>query len=203
MIIYGYKNLPALFNKKFFKLMLILAYVLISLTILFVIGYLFFLILSVVTSFSVKVPFVPIRRNILSAIVETLAINQDAVVYDLGCGDGRVLMACYAKEPRASYVGLEKQLMPVWFAKWQTRKTPIKILQKDFFKYNLADATCVFVYLSPSLMDELLPKFKQELRPGTRLISCDYQFSNKQAIKTIDLKQTYGKLGKFLYVYKF
>ncbi|HPA25838.1 MAG TPA: class I SAM-dependent methyltransferase [bacterium] len=183
--------------------MLIIIYFMLFVIMLVVSTYTFFLVLSVATSFTVKVPFVAVKKNILPMIVAAMKIEQKSVIYDLGCGDGRVLLACYIKEPQASCIGFEKQLIPFWVARWRVRKTHIKILQGDFLKYNLSNATHVFVYLSSELMDELLLKFKQELSLGTRVVSCDYQFSNKQAIKIIDLKTVRGKLGKFLYVYEF
>lgn len=183
--------------------MFILFYFILFIIILFATIYTFFLLLSVITSFTVKVPFVAIKKNILPVIIAALEIKQKTVVYDLGCGDGRVLKACYDKEPLACYVGFEKQLIPFWLARWQTKNTHIKILQKDFLKADLSLGNRIFVYLSPELMDELLPKFMQELSAGTRLVSCDYQFSNKQAIKIIDLRQEKSKLGNFLYVYEF
>src|SRR5476649_2317720 len=67
-------------------------------------------------------PFVPIPKSILSQIVEALAIPKDGLVYDLGCGDGRVLSYAAKLYPEAKFIGIEKNTIPYWLAKIRTRK---------------------------------------------------------------------------------
>lgn len=151
-------------------------------------------------------PFVPIPQKVVSPIVDALRIRDGSVVYDLGCGDARVLAESYTRHPRAQYKGLEVATLPLilsWL-KLKSIKKPhtISVRRKDFFKENLSDATHIFVYLFPHVMDNLLPKFQKECKPGTRIVSCDFQFKDKVPIETIDLHRSPRVLGKYIYVYE-
>ena len=152
-------------------------------------------------------PYIEIPKEILSHIVQALELHDDSHAFDLGCGDGRVLLACHDQKPRATYVGIDNALLPVLTSKWKIGRIKpapnIKVIRENFFNSNLSEATHVFIYLFPALINKLLPKLERELRPGTRLVSCDYQFTNKKPIEIIDLKRGKGQLGKFLYIYEF
>ncbi|MCX6784407.1 MAG: hypothetical protein NTV81_00500 [Candidatus Komeilibacteria bacterium] len=154
-----------------------------------------------------KAPFIPIPKDVLNNISLQLKLQPDSIVYDLGCGDGRVLEACLKLQPQAKYIGIEKEIVPYCLAWWRLRKFiktgHCQIIHQNFFKINLTPATCIFTYLFPQLMDDLLPKFQAELQPKTRLVSCDFLFSNKLSLETIDLKRSPHSLGKRLHIYEF
>lgn len=150
-----------------------------------------------------KVPFVSVSKKIILEIIKLLNLQSNSTLYDLGCGDGRVLIECQKQQPLAKFIGLDKDILPFWRAKWNTKKLPITILRKDFFKCDLSDATHIFTYLSIKFMDELLPKLQKELRPGTRLVSCDFPFSQKKPMQTLHLIRPKNSLGKTLYIYEF
>ncbi|OHB25490.1 MAG: hypothetical protein A2542_02095 [Parcubacteria group bacterium RIFOXYD2_FULL_52_8] len=152
-------------------------------------------------------PFVPVGRWVLPQIVRTLALKKSSVLYDLGSGDGRVLFGAYDSVPEASYRGVDHELLPYYVARARARYLGIphervRFMQRNFFEVPLADATHVFVYLHVNLMDLLLPKLERELRPGTRLVSCDFPFSAKRPTEVIDL-QSGNRLNQRLYVYEF
>ncbi|SRR3989339_471745 len=156
------------------------------------------------STLTTKAPFIPVPREILPAIVQALEIKEGNMVYDLGCGDGRVLEACWNQQSQTRYVGLEKDLIPFWLAKWRLRHSKgIKIIRQNFFKHNLSDATHIFLYLFPKMMDQLLPKFEKELRSGTRVVSCSFRFSRKEPTERIDLHRPEGLLGRELFIYEF
>jgi len=125
-----------------------------------------------VSGFRAKVPFVPVPDSILKDIHEALEIKDDSVVYDLGCGDGRVLFYSAKRVPKAKYIGIENVLFPLILAhvrSWFYRKsvgTKIEIINQDFFKRDLGDATHIFLYLFPNVMYDLLQKLDQYLKPG-------------------------------------
>ena len=154
-----------------------------------------------------RAPFISIPAAVLPSIVDALELKEGSVMFDLGCGDARVLMACAEKQPRASFIGIDKATMAVWFAKfrlWRAKsRMPIKLIKRNFFKCDMTPATHVFTYLFPGLMDSLLPYLEKQLKPGTRLVSCDFMFSKKQPTKVIDLNRPERSLGRKLYVYEF
>ncbi|MBI2645189.1 hypothetical protein HYW94_03400 [Candidatus Uhrbacteria bacterium] len=151
-------------------------------------------------------PFVPVPKKIIPHIVNALHINQGSMVYDLGCGDARILAACHAQYPAAFYQGIDVAFLPRFLAwiRLQNIQKPhtITIRKGNFFKEDISDATHIFVYLFPKVMDDLLPKFQKECKKGTRIVSCDFQFKHKDPVETIDLRRSEHALGRRLYVYE-
>lgn len=145
-------------------------------------------------------PFVPAPRSALPAIFDALKLADSSVLYDLGCGDGVVLNFCAKRIPGAKYMGLERDFFPILLARIKYGKK-VQILRKDFFTYSLSDATHIFLYLFPEVLNALLPKFERELHPGTRVVSLDFQFSHRTPTEIIKLKES--GLGKTLFVYEF
>lgn len=152
-------------------------------------------------------PFVPVPSGILSEIAKALEIKEGSVVYDLGCGDGRILTGCCFTQPKAEYIGYETNL-PIFLLAWirilKTKKScSIKVFRKNFFGENLSKATHIFTYLMPRPMERLEEKFKRELAPGTRLVTCAFPLKNKEPDKIIDLGQSELSITNKLYVYDF
>lgn len=160
-------------------------------------------------NFKNKVPFVTASNAVLKDIEKAFGIKDDSVVYDLGCGDGRVLFYLSKFNNKAKYIGIENSTFPILLSRLgsflNTKKTgnKVEIIKKDFFKQDLSDATHVFTYLYPSLMDELLPKFEKEFKKGTKLVSLSFKFTLKTPTEEIDLGRSKYKLGRKLYVYQF
>ena len=160
-------------------------------------------------NFKNKVPFVAASNGVLKDINSALCVKDDSVVYDLGCGDGRILFYLSRINSKAKYIGVENNLFPILLAKLgaflNKKKTggSIEIIDNDFFKQDLSKATHIFTYLYPNIMDELLPKFQKELKPGTKLVSLAFKFTSKPYNEEIDLKRNKYKLGRKIYVYEF
>lgn len=164
----------------------------------------FFLALEIITT---RVPFVPLPKEVVPMVCQAMEIKKGSVVYDLGCGDGRVLIAGYKMEPEARFIGFDKNFIP-FFISWLYlkkigRSQEIKIFRENFFKKDLSQATHIFTYLSSEVMDDLLPKLERELVSGTCLVSCDFCFFKKRPIKIIELERPPRVLGRKLFVYEF
>jgi hypothetical protein len=194
-----------------------------------IIIFLFILISIVLIAFSVfamslsilSVPFVPIRDEAIEPIIKALKLNSQSLLYDLGSGDGKVIFAAYKAQPQAQYVGIEYHFFPHWLAKRKLSKiisqtkintvidnlensTNIELIHNSFFNEDISQATHVFVYLFSSMLDKLLPKLENDLRKGTRLVSCDFTFSKKEPIEVIDIPGGENrKRCKKLYIYEF
>jgi len=183
-----------------------LFYLLIFLILLLVLILLFLWMWSAIKA---KVPFIPVPNKILKDIEEALDLKDDSVLYDLGCGDGRVLAYLYKNNPKATYIGIENSLFPyilVSILNWWRRKEykgNIKIFKNDFFNVDLSKATHIFTYLYPNIMDDLVSKFDRELKHGTRLVSVSFHLTSKREIKVIDLKRGRYQLTQKIYVYEF
>lgn len=187
----------------------ILLYVSEFVLLMFLLIILILFILWTVGNFKNKAPFVTSSKAVLKDIEKALDIKDDSLVYDLGCGDGRILFYLSLYHPKAKYFGVENSIFPFLLSKigayYNQKKinSQVEILRADFFKQDLSEATHIFTYLYPNVMDELLFKFDKELKPGTRLVSLSFQFTNKRPIEEIDLKRSKYKLGRKLYVYQF
>lgn len=188
-------------NFLFFVLQILILIILLGTATLFI--------LWAVGNFMNKVPFVTASSAVLKDVAEALDVKDNSVVYDLGCGDGRILFYLSFIAPKARYIGIENSLFPFLLARFGSflnyKKTgnKVDIIKGDFFKEDLSKVTHVFTYLYPNIMDDLLTKFDSEFNPGTKLVSLSFKFTNKQPIQEIDLGRSKYKLGRKLYVYQF
>ncbi len=187
----------------------ILLYILLFLLVLLFIAILFIMCVWMWTGIKAKVPFIPVPNSILPDIEKALNISGGSVVYDLGCGDARVLSYLANKNRDSQFIGIENGLFPVNLARvltwWNKRKGRgvVEVLDKDFFTHDLKNATHIFLYLYPNVMDDLLSKLEKELAPGSRIVSATFKFTQKKPVLEIDLSRKGYQLAKKLYVYEF
>lgn len=122
-------------------------------------------------------PYLPTRRQDVTRMLGLADLKPDELVYDLGAGDGRFLIAAAKLQARA--VGFEISLLPYLAGRWRLALAGVgrqaQIRWQDFFHVNLNQANVIVCFLTPGAMAKLSPKFKTELRPGTRIVS--YAFS--------------------------
>lgn len=122
------------------------------------------------------------------AICKFVGIKKSDVVYDLGCGDAEVLL--WAAKIGANGVGIEIDPLRYIIAKFRIFKngfnSKIFIKRKNFFKEEISSASIIIVYLVPKTLDKLIPKFKRELKKGTKIVSYRYEMDLKMLKK--DLK---------------
>lgn len=126
------------------------------------------------------VPFVETPRPIVSKMLEMAQVTEDDIVYDLGSGDGRIVITA-AAEYGARGVGIEIKPERVEKARRNAEESGVSDLvefrQGDLFEADIGDATVVTLYLLPSVNLELRPKLFRELDPGTRVVSHDFDMS--------------------------
>jgi SAM-dependent methyltransferase len=126
------------------------------------------------TSFSAAVPYVPTRPEIVDAMLDMGGVGAKDIVYDLGCGDGRIVIAA-AKRFGASGLGVDIQTdviaMAEAQAQWEGVTNQVKFALRDLFDLDLRPATVVMLYLSVDLNVRLRPKLLTQLRPGSRIVS--------------------------------
>ena len=105
-------------------------------------------------------------------------LSKKDIVYELGSGEGIVLITA-AKEFGARGVGIEIDPLRFYISEllvWKSGlRNKIKLKKGNFFELNISDASVVFVYLVPKTLKKLLPKFKKELRKGTKIVSYRYE----------------------------
>ncbi len=164
-----------------------LYYIFLTLLIITILFELIALIMLIRGKAKTKVPFLPVPEKMLPYIYEELHLSPDAILYDLGCGDSRALRYAMKRNKTIHTVGVEWADLPYYTAKfWNTfwPKKNLTLIHGDFFNVEIHNATHIFMYLLPKVMDALLPKLKQELKPGTRIVSCDFKFKDLVPIET-------------------
>jgi SAM-dependent methyltransferase len=122
--------------------------------------------------------FVPTSEAVVDEMLQLAGIRADDVVYDLGSGDGRIIMLA-AQKYGARGVGIEIDPKLVARAKAVAQQADmgdrVRFVEGDLFDADVGPATLVTLYLSPRVNERLEPKLKSELRPGTRIVS--HQFA--------------------------
>ncbi len=151
-------------------------------------------------------PFIPVPKDVVPLVMETLGLKSGEIFYDLGSGDGRIVFGAKQNQPNADCRGVEYNRMVYWFSLWKRKKLKldgVKLMRKSFYKISVSDADAIFTYLYPKTMDLLLPKLEEELKPGGRVVSVDFEFSKKAPSEVIEIKGRDRKLGRRILVYRF
>jgi SAM-dependent methyltransferase len=127
------------------------------------------------------VVFVPTPPDVVDAMLKLAKVTSSDVVYDLGSGDGRILIAA-AKTYGARGVGIDIDPERVREATANARANnvadKVTFRREDLFVADISPATVVTLYLSPSVNSRLAPKLMTELKPGTRIVSHAFDFGS-------------------------
>lgn len=145
-------------------------------------------------------PWVPLRKRDIQRLIDLAKIKPGERVYDLGCGDGRVL-AAVVKQTGGNAVGFEVAVLPYVFAKLRTwmpiYKNRMQVKFTNFYEFNLAGADVIFCFLTPYAMVKLEAKINSELKPGARFLS--YAFPLPTKTPTLTEKHNPKTARIFLY----
>lgn len=122
-------------------------------------------------------PFVPTREEVVEEMLRVAGTTADDIVYDLGCGDGRIpIMA--AQKFGARGVGIDIDPDRIHESRENARAAKVtdrvKFIAEDLFLADISEATVVTLYLLPAVNRRLKPKLQKELKPGTRVVSHDF-----------------------------
>ncbi len=118
-------------------------------------------------------PWVPTRGHDVERFLKLAEIKAEQKMYDLGCGDGRIV--CAAAKAGARAQGFEISLLPYFLAKIRSyfcgEHESCKIRYRDFWNVNLADADLVYFFLMQKCYPKLKEKLERELKKGTKVIA--------------------------------
>ena len=174
---------------------------LVAISMLFFLAFVLFIIFQIIAEFTTDAPFVTIPSHMNNVLTTTFGLTSNSVLYDLGCGDARVLIQAVTRHHNIKAIGVERSMFPFLLAKFKTRiYKNITIRREDVFTTNISNATHIFVYLYPAVINALLPKFHAECKKGTVIISCDFEFANMLPDNTI-IVNTESKRGKKILLY--
>ena len=120
------------------------------------------------------VPYVPTPEDVVEAMLKLANVTKNDVVYDLGCGDGRIVITA-AQKYGARGVGVDINPERIQDSNANAKKAGVtdrvKFVQQDLFETDFREATVVMLYLLPDVNLRLRPKLLSELKPGTRIVS--------------------------------
>jgi len=126
------------------------------------------------------VPYVPTPPNVVDAMLKMAQVTPNDVVYDLGCGDGRIVIMAAAKYG-ARGVGVDLDPRRIAEANENAKLAhvtgKVKFVVQDVFETDFSDATVVTLYMLPSVNEKLMPKIKA-LKPGTRVVTHAFTFGD-------------------------
>ena len=148
-------------------------------------------------------PFVATPMQVVEKMLEVAQVTSSDVVYDLGSGDGRiVIMAAEKYGAKAVGVELDRLLVEESTEKIQERNLEelATIIQGDLLQADVKPATVVAVYLLPGANEKLRPKLEKELRPGTRVVVHDIRIPGWRSAQ--DEAVQVGGGSHFVYLYK-
>ncbi len=157
-----------------------------SVELLLLIFFLFLVIVfSTVWTTNLGAPWVPTSMKDVHKMLKLAAVGPNDIVYDLGCGDGRILVIA-ARYYGAKAVGIEiDPLRYIWCQLLITAlglRGRVKIIYGNFFQKDLSEATLITCYLLQETNDKLVKKFKRELQPGIKIVSNNFKFSGLKIV---------------------
>ena len=149
------------------------------------------------------VGFVPTPPSAVARMVEMADIRPGDSVYDLGCGDGRIVIAA-AKEQKIKAVGVDIDPERVAESREKVRaaglESSVEIRQADVFDLDLSGADVVFLYLTPRLNARLMPQLRK-LKPGARIISYEFDMGAAKPVELVREKfDRYGEQRIYTWV---
>ncbi len=147
-------------------------------------------------------PYVPSPQKVVEQMLEAADLKPNETVYDLGCGDGRILFTA-AREFRAKAVGVEINDKLVRDAREQAHKlgldNRVEIIEGDLMHADLRPADVVTVYLLTDSNDQLKPIFEKSLRRGARVVSHDFKIRGWKPDRVETVEAT--NRTHYIYVY--
>ena len=122
-------------------------------------------------------------------MLTTAGVTKDDIVYDLGCGDGRIVIAA-AKELGARGVGVDINPERIKEAEENANRAGVadrvKFIQGDLFQADIKDASVVTLYLMTHVNRKLRPKLWRDLKPGSRVVSQTFAMGDWKPDKTVE-----------------
>jgi len=135
------------------------------------------------------VPYVPTNQAVVDAMLDLAGIKSGDIHYDLGCGDGRIVISAAKRGAIATGIDLDPQRIKEANANAQAAglADKVKFIEGDLFDFDFSKADVLTLYLLPSVNLKLRPKIMEELRPGTRVVSHAFDMGDWEPEREIEM----------------
>ncbi|MCI2414435.1 MAG: class I SAM-dependent methyltransferase [Candidatus Aramenus sp.] len=154
-------------------------------------------------SYTPHVPYVPSPPNVVRKMLEVAKVGPEDVVYDLGCGDGRIVITAVKEFNARKAIGIDINDERIQEATKNVKENGLEgrvvIKKGNFFEEDLSEATVVTMFLLTNVNEMLRPKLEKELKPGTRVVSHEFEirgWTPKEVVKVED-----GNMNHIVYLY--
>ncbi len=149
--------------------------------------------------------YVPTPQPVVDRMLEMGEVKKGDIVYDLGCGDGRIVVTA-ARKYGVKAIGVDIDPQRVKEARENVRTNGVAdlvtIKEADIFELDFSEATVVMLYLLPELNVKLMPKLAK-LKPGTRIVSNDFDMKGAKPKQVVNMPghytEDYGDIERTLY----
>ena len=136
------------------------------------------------------VVYVPTPQEVVDEMLALAKVTKDDVIYDLGSGDGRIpITAAQRFGTRGIGIDINPERIKEANANAQKANDRVKFLNQDLFKTDISEATVVTLYLLPTLNVKLRPQLFKQLKPGTRVVSHDFDMGDWKPDKEVKTKE--------------
>jgi cyclopropane fatty-acyl-phospholipid synthase-like methyltransferase len=147
-------------------------------------------------------PFVPTPMDVVDKMLELAEVKKSDVVYDLGSGDGRIVIRA-AKKYGVRAVGIEMDRLLLDKARKDAKAAGVSHLvefrAEDAMQVDLSEATVVTLYMLPWFNEAMKPSFKKYLKPGARIVAHDFGIEGWEPDKTVKLPDPEQKVGGLIH----
>ena len=134
--------------------------------------------------------FVPTPQEVVDEMLRLANVKKGDVLYDLGSGDGRIPITA-ARKYGVRGIGIDIDPARIAEANENAKRNGVtdlvKFRQEDLFKSDFREATVVTLYLLPDLNEKLRPKLWAELKPGTRIVSHQFEMGKWKPEKVVEM----------------
>lgn len=137
------------------------------------------------------VPYVPTPNEVVAQMLALAKVTGDDVIYDLGSGDGRIVITA-AQKFGTRGVGVDINPERIKEANENAQKAGVtdrvKFLQQDLFQTDISEASVVTLYLLPDINVKLRPELFRQLKPGTRIVSHDFDMGEWKPERVVQVQ---------------
>lgn len=139
-------------------------------------------------------PWLPTPKKRVRSMLETAEVGSDDILYDLGSGDGRIIVMA-GKEFGATAIGIEVDPLRLMWSRFAIRRqnlgNKVRVIRGNFFNISLANATVVSLYQGYIINKKIRDKLAKELKPGTRVVSYRFILDGWTPVKTSEDESIY------------